>query len=205
MGRGAHRHLPREAAEPQPQGPGGRAYRAVARPGESTDSGATTAHSMPRAWYTHGACLVYAWRTYWAGDARWLARALRWGGAIDRVGHLGPGRAALARAHPDDARHDVATQQGQSAWARSGPWPPTAPDAHSLAQGHPLGPNPPSATADSTPFCVWPSQARGGGGHACGGHAATILRLLRGGGIHARPSRGMKCRACALALHCCSV
>ena len=151
----------------------------------------------------HARCMpgVRVAYVYWAGDARWLARALRWGGAIDRVGHLGPGRAALARAHPDDARHDVATQQGQSAWARSGPWPPSAPDAHSLAQGHPLGPNPASATADSTPFRVWPSQDRGGGGHACGGHAATILRLLRGGGIHARPGRRMKRRASALALH----
>ena len=52
---------------------------------------------------------------------------------------------------------------------------------------------------------VWPSQARGGGGHACGGHAATILRLLRGGGIHARPGRRMRRRAWALAPHRCSV
>ena len=86
------------------------------------------------------------------------------------MGHLGPGRATLARAHPDDALHDVATQQGHSAWARSGPWPPTALDAHSLAQGHPLGPNPASATANSTPF----GQARPE--EEVGTHAAATLQ-----------------------------
>ena len=84
MGRGAHRYLPRQAAEPQPQGPGGRAYRAVARPGASTDSGAATAHSMPRAWYTHGACLVYAWRI---GQAQYvLGRRRTMAGTCATVG-----------------------------------------------------------------------------------------------------------------------
>ena len=94
MGRGAHRHLPRQAAEPQPQGPGGRAYRAVAWPGESTDSGAATAHSMPRAWYTHGACLVYAWRLR-IGQATHDGWHVRYGGGELSTEWVASGQAAL--------------------------------------------------------------------------------------------------------------
>ena len=94
MGRGAHRYLPRQAAEPQPQGPGGRAYRAVAWPGESTDSGAATAHSMPRAWYTHGACLVYAWRTC-IGQATHDGWHVRYGGGELSTEWVTSGQAAL--------------------------------------------------------------------------------------------------------------
>ena len=94
MGRGAHRHLPRQAAEPQPQGPGGRAYRAVAWPGESTDSGAATAHSMPRAWYTHGACLVYAWRTC-IGQATHDGWHVRYAGGELSTEWVASGQAAL--------------------------------------------------------------------------------------------------------------
>ena len=68
-------------------------------------------------------------------------------------------------------------------------WPPATPNAHLLVQGHPLGPKP--RFGDCRFHCVWPTQARGRGGHACGRHAATLLRLLRRRRVHARPGRGM--------------
>ena len=72
-------------------------------------------------------------------------------------------------------------------------WPPTAPDAHPLAQGHPQS-GPKSRFGDCRFHCVWSTQARGRGGDACGCHAATILRLLRRSRVHAWPGRGMKRR-----------
>jgi hypothetical protein len=158
MDRGAHRHLPRQADESQPQGPGGRAARALAWPGD-------TAQRAARAWCTHGARMVHrarmvhAWCTHGvcmgrrhtrAGTCATVAVSYRPSGS-PRAKPRYFGTRSLRRCIPRRCMAAGSPCLGLQQFVR----PPIAPDANSLARGQTLGPKP--RFGDCRLHCVWPT------------------------------------------------
>lgn len=154
------------------------------------------------AWCAHGARMVRAWctRVVRIGQATHDGWHVRYGGGELSTEWVTSGQAALLWHTLTPTMHSTRLQRSRSQGL--GSQRPVA--AHRsggplTCSGPPSGPKP--RFGDCRLHSVWPSQARGRGGHACGCHAATILRLLRRGGIHARPGRRMSRRAQLYANH----
>ena len=148
---------------------------------------------MAHAWCTHGARMVHVWCTY--GQVTHEGWHVRYGGGELSTEWVTSGQAALLWHTLTPTMH-AKTLHGSRVtvpWLAAARMAAHCPGCPPACSGPPSRPKE-SRFGDCRFHCVWPTQARGRGGHACGCHAATILRLLRRSRVHARPGRGMKRR-----------